>query len=308
VQRVGHFLAYCLVRLLFGLMQAMPLAWCHAAARALAVLACDVLRARRRVIDENLRHAFPDLDAAGRRRLARRMWEHLFLMAVEVALAGRRLRGGNYWRYVRFEGEAQLTQALLADRPLILVTAHFGPFELASYTIALFGHPLFTVARPLDNPYLDRFVTAFRQSCGQTMLSKQSDYERILDLLASGATVTFVADQYAGSKGCWVDFFNRPASAHKAIALFALQHDAPIVVGYCRRLDRPMQLELAIQGTFDPRTADASLGGVKQITQWYTTQIEEMVRRAPEQYWWLHRRWKDNRARHRKAKQEAKAA
>jgi KDO2-lipid IV(A) lauroyltransferase len=308
VQRVGHFLAYCLVRLLFCLVQALPLSSCHAAARLLATLLGDVLGVRRKITDENLRHAFPDLDPAGRRRLARRMWEHLFLLGVEVAYAGRKLRGGNYWRYVRFEGEAQLTQALLADRPLILVTAHFGTFELASYTIALFGHPLFTVARPLDNPYLDRFINRFRESTGQTMLSKQSDYERILGLLAAGSTVTFVADQYAGSKGCWVDFFNRPASAHKAIALFALQHDAPIVVGYCRRLAGPMQFELALQGVFDPREADDSLASVKQITQWYTKQIEEMVRRAPEQYWWLHRRWKDHRAQHRKAKQDAKAA
>jgi KDO2-lipid IV(A) lauroyltransferase len=117
-----------------------------------------------------------------------------------------------------------------------------------------------------------------------------------------------VADQYAGSKGCWVEFFHRPASAHKAIALFALQHDAPIVVGYCRRMARPMQFELTIQGTLDPRSTDRSVNGVKEITQWYTTQIEKMVRQAPEQYWWLHRRWKDNRERHRKAKQAARAA
>jgi KDO2-lipid IV(A) lauroyltransferase len=308
VQRIGHYLAFSLVRLVLSLAQALPLSVCQSASRALAWLFCDALGARRQVIDDNLRHAFPELNDRGRRLLARRMWEHLFLFTAEVAHASRKLRGGNYWRYVRFHGEAELTQALLADRPLILVTAHFGNFELASYTIALFGHRLQTVARPLDNPYLDELVNRFRSSCGQTMLSKQSDYERILELLSAGATVTFVADQYAGRKGCWVEFFHRPASAHKAIALLALQHDAPIVVGYCRRLDRPMQFELAIQGTLDPRTADGSLGGVKEVTQWYTTQIEEMVRRAPEQYWWLHRRWKDNRAKYRQAREAARAA
>ncbi len=302
MQRAGHFLAYCLVRFVLCLVQALPLAFCQAAAGVLAPLFSDVLRVRRKTIDENLRHAFPDLDPAGRRRLARRMWEHLFLFVLDVAQAQRKLRGGNYWRYMHFSGEAQLTKALLAGQPLILVTAHFGVFELATYTIALFGYPLFTVARPLDNPYLDEFVNRFRQTTGQTMLSKQSDYERILDLLASGATVSFVADQYAGSKGCWVEFFNRPASAHKAIALFALQHHAPVIVGSCRRLDRPLQWEMMLHAAFDPRAADGSLASVKEITQWYTHQIEEMVRLAPEQYWWLHRRWKDNRAKYRKAK------
>lgn len=307
MQRVGHFLAYCLVRVVLCLVQALPLAFCQAAAGVLAVLFADVLGLRRKTTDENLRHAFPHLDTVGRRLLARQMWQHLLLMAVEVAHAQRKLRGGNYWRYVRFDGEAQLTEALLSDRPLILVTAHFGVFELASYTIALFGYPLYTVARPLDNPYLDAFVTGFRQSTGQTMLSKQGDYERILDLLAAGAKVSFVADQYAGSKGCWVEFFHRPASAHKAIALFALQHDAPIIVGSCRRLGRPLQLEMSLHGAYDPRTAEGP-AGVKEVTQWYTRQIETMVHLAPEQYWWLHRRWKDNRAKHRKAKEDAKAA
>jgi KDO2-lipid IV(A) lauroyltransferase len=268
----------------------------------LAVVFSDVLRVRRTVIDENLRHSFPDLTLPERRRMARRMWQHLFLLAVEVAHAYRKFRGGNCRRYVHFDGEPGLTRALLSDRPLILVTGHFGVFELASYTIALYGHRIYSVARPLDNPYLDRFINRFRQSTGQTMLWKQGDYERILDLLADGATVGFVADQYAGSKGCWVDFFNRPASAHKAIALFALQHDAPIMVGGCRRVGGPLQLEFAFQGRLDPRDAHRSEIGVKEITQWYTTQIEDMVRRAPDQYWWLHRRWKDNRAKHRKAK------
>jgi KDO2-lipid IV(A) lauroyltransferase len=297
-----------LVRLLLCLVQALPLSACQAAMRVVATLCYHVLRIRRRITDENLRHAFPELTDAQRRQLAWRMWQHLLLFIAETGYLQRKLRGGNYWQYIRFNGEEELTRALLSDRPLILVTGHFGHFELASYAIALFGHRLFSVARPLDNPYLDEYVSRRRSSCGQTMLAKQGDYERIIDLLSAGATITFVADQYAGSKGCWVEFFHRPASAHKAIALFALQHDAPIVVGYCRRMARPMQFELTIQGTLDPRSTDRSVNGVKEITQWYTTQIEKMVRQAPEQYWWLHRRWKDNRERHRKAKQAARAA
>lgn len=305
--RAGHFLAYCLLRLVFCLAQALPLSACRWGSRVLATVFCDVLRVRRRITDENLRHAFPEMNAAQRRWLAWRMWEHLFLFGAEVAQARRKLRGGNYWHYIKFVGEAEFTRALLSERPLILVTAHFGNFELASQVIALFGHPLYSVARPLDNPYLDRFINDLRAGCGQTMLSKQSDYERILDLLAAGATVSFVADQYAGTKGCWVEFFNRPASAHKAIALLALQHQAPIVVGYCQRRGGPLEYELVLQGTFDPRTAEPTLNSVKQVTQWFTHEFETMIRRRPEQYWWLHRRWKDNRARRRQVR-AAKAA
>ena len=274
----------------------------------LATLFCDVLRIRREVTEENLLHAFPEMSDAQRRRLTWRMWEHLFLFAVEVIHSSRKLHPTNCHHYVRFKGEAEAVRALLDERPLVHLTAHFGSFELGSFITALLGYEIYSVARPLDNPYLDRFINGFRGSRGQTILSKKSDYERIRDLLAGGATVMFVADQYAGSKGCWVEFFNRPASAHKAIALLALNHDALIGVGHCRRLGRPMHFELTFTAVIDPRTVKDEIDGVRQLTQWYTREFEKMIRQTPEQYWWLHRRWKDNRPARRRRQKESKAA
>jgi KDO2-lipid IV(A) lauroyltransferase len=114
----------------------------------------------------------------------------------------------------------------------------------------------------------------------------------------------FLADQYAGSKGCWVNFFGRPASTHKAIALLALEHQAPLLVGIGRRLDKPLHYELGMWSVTDPKTKSPETAGVRELTQWYTSQFEAMIRHTPEQYWWLHRRWKDNRP----AKRRAKAA
>ncbi len=107
--------------------------------------------------------------------------------------------------------------------------------------------------------------------------------------------MTFLADQYAGPKGCWVQFFGRPASAHKAIALLALDNNARMAVSAAQRLERPMHFELHSYATIDPREAANSAGAVRDLTQWYTTRLEELIRRAPDQYWWLHRRWKDTR-------------
>jgi KDO2-lipid IV(A) lauroyltransferase len=305
VRRIAQYFDYLLLRWLMCLAQALPLSLCHNVVALLATACNDVLRLRRGVIDANLRHAFPDMNGRERRRLARGMWEHLLLFAAEVAHSARKLHPTNYHRYVRFDGELPIALGLLSERPLILVTAHYGNFELASFVLTLFGYKIYSVARPLDNPYLDRWINRFRGSRGQTILSKQGDYERILDLLAGGAKVTFVADQYAGSKGCWIDFFGRPASAHKAIALFALQHDAPIYVGYCRRAKRPLHYDLVLHATHDPRTANDPKSNVTELTQWYTSAFEELIREAPEQYWWLHRRWKDNRWKRRRAKQAA---
>ena len=94
-------------------------------------------------------------------------------------------------------------------------------------------------------------------------------------------------------KGCWVEFFGRPASAHKAIALLALDHDAPIVICASRRRERPLEFEVALVDVADPREAGDEAASVRQLTQWYTRRLEEVIRQTPEQYWWLHRRWKE---------------
>ena len=127
------------------------------------------------------------------------------------------------------------------------------------------------------------------------MIPKNGGYDQIEHVLAKGDTMTFLADQYAGPKGCWVEFFGRPASAHKAIALLALDNNARMSVCTSQRLDRPMRFELCNYATIDPQAVDASVGTVRDLTQWYTTRLEELIRRAPDQYWWLHRRWKDTR-------------
>jgi KDO2-lipid IV(A) lauroyltransferase len=193
---------------------------------------------------------------------------------------------------------------LLEDRALLMVSAHFGNFELCGYVMALFGYQTHAVARTLDNPYLDEWINRFRGSTGQKILSKRGDYERIVDLLATGGIIGFLADQYAGSKGCWVQFFDRPASAHKAIALFSLHNDAPVVVGACRRIGGPLEYCMELTAVADPREVSSEVSGMRELTQWYTSELEKIIRQAPEQYWWLHRRWKD----HRPAKKHRKQA
>ena len=114
--------------------------------------------------------------------------------------------------------------------------------------------------------------------------------------------MTFLADQAAGPKGCWIEFFGRPASAHKAIGLLALENQAPIVVSFARRLDRPLQFELSTYAVADPQTGGEPFASVKTLTQWFSSRLEEIIRAHPEQYWWLHRRWKDTRAERKAAR------
>jgi KDO2-lipid IV(A) lauroyltransferase len=286
------FLVYVIVRLFVCTVQALSLGTCQRVARSLAWIACDVVGVRRRVIQENLQRAFPDMCPDERSTLARRMWEHLFLMVCEIAHAPRKIHDTNWRDYIRFHNHEPMMRLLWSQRPKVFVSGHYGNFELAGFTMGLFGFETYSVARPLDNRYLDRFVKQFRESKGQHILPKQGSADEIAELLARHGTLSVLADQHAGPKGCWVDFFGAPASTHKAIALFSLANDAPLAVGYARRLDKPLHYEMAVAAITEPSQLAPQDRGLSELTRWFTSVLEEIIRASPEQYWWLHRRWK----------------
>jgi Kdo2-lipid IVA lauroyltransferase/acyltransferase len=301
------YLVYLVVRILICVAQAIRIETGKYVTDGIAWFFCDVLRFRDQVIDENLRHAFPEWTEVQRQRVKRRMWRHLFLMALEVAHAPRKIHETNWRRFIRLKSSDRLVRQLLTGRPTLVVTAHFGNFEVGGYVLALLGFPTYTVARTLDNPYIDRFLNRFRGQTGQYMIPKNGGFDQILDVLEHGGAMTLLADQYAGRKGCWVEFFNRPASAHKAIALLALENNASVSISSVRRLDRPLLIEMDAAIMAEARQISEEFGSVTDVTQWYTSRLEDIIRRAPEQYWWLHRRWKDPRGRPRRKKNKKAA-
>ncbi len=144
------------------------------------------------------------------------------MMVAEVAQARQKIHETSFRRYVTFADKPLLVRYLLDPRPTVLVTGHYGNFEVAGYVLGMFGFPSFTIARTLDNPYLDRFINRFRGSTGQYILPKQGCAPQVQAVLNAGGTLSLLGDQHAGDKGCWVDFLGRPASCHKAVALFTL--------------------------------------------------------------------------------------
>lgn len=299
---IVDYLVYVIVRILICIVQAIRIETGERLARSLAWLFHDVLRVRGKVVDENLAYAFTELTPAERARLARQMWEHLFLLVLEVAHTPRKIHQTNWREFVGLKNQKELVRALLDDRPTLIVTAHLGNFEVGGYVLGILGFPTYTIARTLDNPFLDRFVNRFRGGTGQRIIPKNGGYDQIVEVLSRGGTMTFLADQYAGSKGCWVEFFGRPASAHKAIALLALEHNARVSVCASRRRGRPMRFVLDNHAMIDPREDAGSRNTIPELTQLYTSRLEELIRHAPDQYWWLHRRWKDTRRRRAKKK------
>ena len=310
---MGDAAVYLAVRFAICVVQAMSVERGVAVARGLAWFCCRVLRIRHRTVMENLRTAFPDTTSAQRADIEYRSWVHLLTMVVEVAHAPRRIHDTNWRDHVAVSNleMRETVRRLLSDRPVLIVTGHLGNFELGGVMLGVLGFPSYTIARKINNRYIDRFVNRFRASTGQFILAKNGEFDKIQAVIDAGGTLSFLADHHAGPRGCHVDYFGRKASAHKVIALFAMEHRAPVVVCGTLRQNTPsghpmpMKFRMCVQAILDPEDTTGAVAGekntvgnsvrrdVRGITQWYTSQLEAMVRRAPPQYWWLHRRWRD---------------
>jgi KDO2-lipid IV(A) lauroyltransferase len=291
---VVDWLVYLAVRVAVCVVQALPTPAALAFADLLARLAYRVDKRHRRVADESLTFAFPDLSAAERDRLIRACYRHFCTMVIEIAVLPRKLRVENWRNYGTLVGADHILAALLDDRPVLIVTAHFGNWEFAGYALGALGFRTHAIARVLDNPHLERFLKKFRERTGQQLIAKKDDFDRLSDTLRGGGRVATLGDQDAGTRGVFVDFFGRPASAHKAVALMAMEFDAPmLVVGVPRvRSGLRWHYHIHCEDVIDPREYRDQGDAVKAITQRYHDALARMIRRHPEQYFWLHRRWK----------------
>jgi KDO2-lipid IV(A) lauroyltransferase len=288
------WLVYVAVRLTVCVFQAMPDAVARGFADLLAALAYRVDKRHRKVATENLTFAFPEKSLAEITQLVKGCYRHFATLVVEIAVLPKKLRVENWRRYASLVGGDKILKALLEDRPVLIVTAHFGNWEMAGFVLGLVGFRTHAIARTLDNPHLERFFKQFRQRTGQAILDKKDDYDRIVSTLQAGGKVATLGDQDAGSKGVFVHFFNRPASSHKAVALLAMQYDAlMLVVGIPRvRSGERWHYHVICEDVIDPREYATTGNAVKAITQRYHDSLEKLIRRYPEQYFWLHRRWK----------------
>ncbi|MFM7867891.1 MAG: lysophospholipid acyltransferase family protein, partial [Planctomycetaceae bacterium] len=171
-------------------------------------------------------------------------------------------------------------------------------WEISVATFGHFGFPSAVVARDLDNPWLQNWFRRFRESTGNQLVSKAGAGAEVSEILRQGGMASLLCDQDAGRSGVFVDFFGRPASTFKSIALLALQYDALVVVGGAWRLPTEQQRGaqwvrfcLTTEAVLDPRNYPDT-NAVEQLTQDFTTALERLIRKAPEQYFWVHRRWK----------------
>ena len=287
-----EWLAYALVWLVLKVVRAMP----RSLARATGVMVARVLLAvtpkLRKTAEFNLRLAFPEWSEARRTETLRGMTRSLGWMAAEFAQMPRYSRE-NIEEVIVLDGHENFLEGLRRGKGVLFLTAHIGAWELSSYAHALYGYPLHYMARPLDNARLDALVNRYRGLSGNAPIFKNESARAMLKILKEAGTVGILADQNTmPQEGAFVDFFGTPACTTAGLARVALHTGAAVVPGYAvwdaglgkyrLRFEPPMELV---------RTGDAERDIVEN-TQRFAKVTEEIIRKYPEQWVWVHARWK----------------
>lgn len=287
------YLQYLALRLFAMFIHMFGVETNYRTARWIGELLWRIDRRHRRIACEHLRLSFPDWPERRIERFARKSMYNMVYLALEVLLTPRMITSNRWRRHVRLKNAAESIRLLVRQETgMILLAGHFGNWEVVGYMMATLGFPTVSVARPLDNPYINDYLMGVRERTGQSILHKKGATSGASEVLENRGALAFVADQDAGRRGLFVDFFGRPASTYRSIALLARRYGAPIAVGYGKRLSDRFEFEVGIKRIIHPSEWAGREDEVTWITQEFTRALEEIARSAPEQYLWVHRRWK----------------
>lgn len=292
LKRIRHILEYFLVRSLVWIFSVLPLP----CALRLGGFLGKVLF----LLDEKHRHrAIENLSAAFRPRtaqdtieeIARKVFENLGRTAAEFARI--RTEGKRYVeQHVTIDGWENFLSARKKGKGVLSLSAHLGNWELGAVAIALKGYPMYSVARPLDNPYLEKMVNQIRSLSGNRVIAKGDALEEVLDLLRKGEIIVVLLDQNVTEReGVFVEFFGRPACTNKGPALIALRTGAPVLPVFIVREEGDRHRIMISKEIELVRTGHVK-EDIRANTQLFTRIIESQVRAHPDQWLWVHRRWK----------------
>jgi KDO2-lipid IV(A) lauroyltransferase len=248
-------------------------------------------RRRRELTRANIARAFPEKSAGEVDALSRAVFAHFGGLATELLHASARPVPETVAR-VEFPGAESAREALRSGRGVLFLTAHLGNWEYSAIAMAAAGVTASVVARPLDNPLLDAWLTAFRTSNGNAIIEKYDAARGMLRALRSGSVLGVLADQHVDPPdGIPAPFFGRPASTTSALARIVDRTEALVLPAAAIRL-APSRYRLVVESVLDVRSLPAAEREAEPLTARFNTILEQMIRRHPEQWLWLHNRWR----------------
>ncbi|HXP23388.1 MAG TPA: lysophospholipid acyltransferase family protein [Candidatus Sulfotelmatobacter sp.] len=289
IERLQYAVAWAFVKTLGILPRALARSLAAVGARVLLFLRPKL----RKTAEFNLKLAFPEWTEAQRKTVMKKMTRNLGWMAAEFAQFPKYTKE-DIASAVILDGHENFLAGQSRGKGVLYLTGHIGAWELSSFAHALYGFPLHYMARHLDNVPLDTLVNQYRGLSGNKPIFKNASARQVLRVLKEAGTVGILADQNTmPEEGVWVDFFGTPACTTTGIARVALHTDAAVVPGYAYwdenlrkyrlRFEPPVQLI---------RTGDTERD-ILENTQRFAKVIEQIIREHPEQWVWIHARWKN---------------
>lgn len=273
---------YWLARFVLATLSLTPLRTANALARIYVRLLDLALPRLRRTALKNLEMA----GFAGRERITIGVFNSIARLIVSFARFPKITRE-NIHHWIRYEGLENFEQARSLGKGVLVATGHLGNWELSAFAHAYLSAPMNIVVRPIDNRRIDALVESRRELSGNRAISKKDAARGILRALAAGEAVGVLIDQNTtADQGAWIDFFGIPACAGSAFVKLAHHSGAPVIPGYALWSDKEgryvLQFEPAVEIT----------GDVAQDTQRVHARLEAAIRKHPDQWLWIHRRWK----------------
>jgi len=287
-----EWIAYAVVSSVVKLAGVLPRSLARALAEGLARMLFAVTPKLRKTAEFNLKLAVPQWTDAQREATIRAMVRSLGWMAAEFARMPRYTRK-NIEEIIVLDGHENFLEGQRRGKGVLFLTAHLGAWELSSYAHAVYGYPLHYMARPLDNARLDGLVNRYRGLSGNAPIFKNESARLTLRILKEAGTVGILADQNTmREEGVFVDFFGVPACTTTGIARVALHTGAAVVPGYAVWDESLKKYRLQFEPPLElVRTGDAERDIVEN-TRRFAKVTEEIIRKYPEQWVWVHARWK----------------
>ncbi|HOX93659.1 MAG TPA: lysophospholipid acyltransferase family protein [Syntrophales bacterium] len=271
--------------------KAIPLPFRKALFRGLFTLVYHLLTKQRLITLHNLKCAFPEKEMPELIGIAKGVYSHLAIVMAEFFEIPW-ITKDNYRQWVEFEGLENIEKALVQGKGVLSIVAHLGNWEMMTMAFPMAAYPIQIVYRPLDNPVLDNLFGYVRSLNGNSLIPKTGALRSMLMLLRQNKIVGIMGDQNMSAReGVFVEFFGRPACTTVGLAFMALKTGVPVVPAFMIRMKNG-KYRFIIEPAVDISNTGDLQADVKENTQRFTRIIEHYVRLYPEQWFWLHQRWK----------------
>ena len=289
--KIKHAVEYVVFQCLGFIIRLLPLHLVHKTGFALARLAYPLLKSRREVALRNLRNAFPEMNRQRMEQIAFHSFQNISATFVEL-LWSRNFTKELIKQRVHVDNLDLLEQLVERKKGIVFLTAHFGNWELAAHAIAVNNNTaICAIAKSQSNTLIDRVINQWRELFGVKVVAMGVSVREIIRTLQLGGIIVLVADQTAPKESVSIEFFGRQVPTFEGPAVLCLKTGAPIVLG-CNVRQENGNYKMHLVHVPSDDLVGSSDKNILELTQRQVLMTEEIIRQYPEQWMWMHRRWK----------------